>query len=67
MSGPTDTVTVYVPTPSNCSSGPAATMSPAVPFRPTQNGVAFEGWVGRPSGTPLTVSATRWKPDASSR
>ena len=36
---PIATLTVYVPSPSNCSSGPAATIVPGVPARPTQYGV----------------------------
>jgi hypothetical protein len=58
--GPSDTLTVYVPSPSNCSSGPAATISPTVPTRPTQYGAPTVGWVGLPSGTPVIVSATCW-------
>src|SRR3954469_1049324 len=35
---PTDTRTVYVPSPSNCIAPPASTISPGVPARPTQYG-----------------------------
>ena len=68
---PTATVTVYVPSPSNWSSGPAAVIVPAAPARVTQYGAAAPGWVGRPSGTAATVRATRWSsfgsPDGWSR
>ena len=53
--------------PSNWSSGPAATISPAVPVRPTQYGDALFGCVGWPSGTAAMVSAAVWKPPAWSR
>ena len=48
---PTETFTVYVPLPSNWSSAPAGSMSPtAAGLRPTQTGVAFDGWVGARRG-----------------
>ena len=57
--------------PSNCSSGPASTIEPTAPIRVTQYGCALYGCDGCPSGTPATVSATRWSsfgsPDACSR
>jgi hypothetical protein len=59
-SPPTLTLTVYVPSPSNCSSGPAATIVPAGSALPTQNG-SLSGCVGSPSGTLTIVSATVWK------
>ncbi len=66
LPAPTETLTEYAPSPSNWTSDPTSTMSPALPFLPTHDGGSLYGCVSVPSGTPVTVSAACWKPPASS-
>ena len=57
---PRDTLTVYVPSPSNWTSDPTGTISPGVPIFVTQYGGMFCGCVAWPSGTATNDSAARW-------